>query len=73
MVIKYCPICYTDLTKEVHEGEHKRCPNCNALVTTQEIRCLDCHRLFANTLSYKDHLPCASKVSVKEFIPCLIR
>lgn len=60
---KYCPICYSDITKNELTDDQKfvKCKKCNILIHADKsnndiIRCSVCSRVFANTMSYNDHL-----------------
>jgi uncharacterized C2H2 Zn-finger protein len=61
---KFCPVCYTDLTKEKAEktrfGRAIKCPKCKSVCIAEPektyIRCPKCQRLFSDQTSYTDHL-----------------
>ena len=60
----FCPVCYTDLRKVMTNKKVKRikCPNkdCGVILncdtSSTYVRCINCNRLFADTITYKDHL-----------------
>lgn len=60
--LKFCPICYTVMTnvRLREDKKSKQCPHCGIILICDnnrtEVRCSKCFRLFANTLSYNDHL-----------------